>query len=111
MELLDTSALIDCFTGRRASLPRLVTLLEGGTRLGMTSLTLYEWRRGDRTSEELRDQQRLLPDAGAILFGPEEAAPSAELFRQLPRPRAQQMDIAIAANRRDFADIPGLRLV
>ena len=48
MELLDTSALIDCFTGRRASLPRLVTLLEGGARLGMTSLTLYEWRRGDR---------------------------------------------------------------
>ena len=56
-------------------------------------------------------------------FGPAEAALAAELYRQVPRPRGRELDLAIAAsailqdaalwtlNPRDFADLPRLRLV
>jgi predicted nucleic acid-binding protein len=63
-----------------------------------------------------------MPKELAIPFGYEEAVVSAKLYRSMRRPRGRETDIAIAAcaitreavlwtmNRKDFEDIPGLRL-
>ena len=68
------------------------------------------------------DQEKLFPSAAAIPFGHNEAALAAKLYRQAPRARSREIDIAIAAcaivheaalwtlNRDDFKDIPGLAL-
>ncbi len=71
---------------------------------------------------ELAAQEALFPLDKALPFGAAEALMSAELYRNIKRPRGREIDIAIAAcaivrdaelwtlNRADFADIPGLRL-
>lgn len=86
------------------------------------TLVLYEWLRGPRLPGELADQEALLPSESAVPFGVREAEIAARLYRQIPRPRGRDVDIAIAAcaiaretplwtlNRKDFADIPGLTL-
>ena len=63
-----------------------------------------------------------MPKALAVPYGYEEALVSASLYRSLRRPRGREIDIAIAAcaitrdvvlwtvNRKDFEDIPRLRL-
>lgn len=83
---------------------------------------LYEWLRGPRRSEELRAQEALFPAREALVFGPEEAQVAADLYRQLPRPKGREIDVAIAAcaivwnaslwtpNLTDFEDIPGVQL-
>jgi predicted nucleic acid-binding protein len=65
----------------------------------------------------------LFPNYEAVAFGPIEAAVAAAIYRSVKSPRRRQVDIAIAAtaisrdvalwtlNRRDFEDIPGLRLL
>lgn len=123
MILLDTSALVACVASPRPAAAHLEHLLAGGERLALPALTLYEWLRGPRSDAELEDQEALFPRAGAIPFGVEEAARAAVLFRRLARSRSRAIDLAIAAtalvhdaalwtlNPRDFADIPGLRLV
>jgi predicted nucleic acid-binding protein len=120
--LLDTSILIECFTGPRVLLPRLRATEATGEPIALPALVIYEWRRGPRTSYELAEQEDLYPTLRAITFGPQEAALSADLYRSVRRARAREIDIAIAAcaivneaklwtlNRADFADIPGLRL-
>ncbi|MGH9409863.1 MAG: type II toxin-antitoxin system VapC family toxin, partial [Vicinamibacterales bacterium] len=96
--------------------------LDEGVRLGLSTLVLYEWRRGPRTREELADQETLFPSAAAVAFSVREAEIAADIYRRLGRPRPREIDIAIAAcafaqdaalwtlNPRDFRDIPGLRL-
>jgi predicted nucleic acid-binding protein len=120
---VDTSALIDALTGPRRSLPRLRALVSEGDRIAISSLVLYEWRRGQRTRAELAAQESLLPLEDVVSFGPAEAARAAELYRQLTRPRGREIDLAIAAcalahgaglwtlNPADFKDIPGLTVV
>jgi len=68
---------------------------------------------------------RLAPVARSALiaYGPEEAQKSASVYRAVQRARGRDVDLAIAScalvngaalwtlNVRDFADIPGLRLV
>jgi predicted nucleic acid-binding protein len=88
----------------------------------LTALVLYEWLRGPRLPEELAAQEALFPGEAALGFGPEEAAIAAELYRQVPRPRGREIDLAIAAsalaaeatlwtlNLADFEDIDGLRV-
>jgi predicted nucleic acid-binding protein len=120
---LDSSVLIDALTGARRSAPRLRGLIEEGERIVLSSIVVFEWRRGPRTPEELEDQEALFPTSESIAFGPEEASIAAETYGKIKRARGREIDIAIAAcaishdadlwtlNPRDFQDIPDLRLV
>lgn len=120
MILLDTSALIDCLTGSRRSEPALRRAIASGEQVVLATIVLYEWLRGPRRAEELLAQEGLFPSRSAILFGPEEAAKAAELYRTVRAPRGREFDLAIAAcalcwgaqlwaaNIKDFHDIPGL---
>lgn len=120
---IDTSALIDALTGPRRSLPRLTALVQEGHRIALSSLVLYEWRRGPRTTAELAAQDALLPLDGIVPFDGSASTVAANLYRRMSRPRGREVDIAIAAcalhqgaalwtlNKDDFADVPGLTLV
>ena len=120
---LDTSVLVDVLTGPKRSAGRLRALIEHGERIGMSTLVLYEWRRGPRTREELRAQEALFPSGEAVPFETREAELAADAYRKMRRPRGREIDLAIAAcviahgaalwtlNRADFADITGLGLV
>ncbi len=123
MILLDTSALIDCLSGPQRSAAALRSAFEGGERVLVPALVLFEWLRGPRLPEELRVQEALFPRASATPFGPEEAATAAKLYGVVKRPRGREMDLAIAAcaltldaalwtlNIEDFQDVPGLDAV
>lgn len=120
--IVDTSALIDSLTGPKRSAKTMRAFIAAGERLLIPTLVLYEWHRGDRAEEELTAQSALLPAAGALPFGSDEAAVAARLYREVPRPRGREIDLAIAAhavvrqdelwtlNVEDFADIPDLLL-
>jgi predicted nucleic acid-binding protein len=120
--LVDTSVLVDALTGPRDSLAPLTRSVERGERLGLSSLVLYEYLRGPRSAAEIAHQEALLPTDGALPFGAAEAVVAAQLYREVPRARQRELDIAIAAtalahdaslwtlNAQDFRDIPGLRL-
>lgn len=120
---LDTSVLIDALAGPRRSAPALRRFIEGGERIGLCALVLYEWRRGPRRQAELTAQEALFPADLAAPFGPVEAKLAADIYRTIRRPRGREIDLAIAAcalaheaalwtlNPGDFADIPTLRLV
>ncbi len=122
MILVDTSALIRSLTGSRDALDRMEELVGAGERLRLSTLVLYEWRRGPRTPEELAYQEELLPSAEALPFDASAALLAADLFQALGSPRRRQIDIAIAAttlsagaqlwtlNVDDFRDIPELDL-
>jgi len=120
---IDTSALVDALTGPRRSLPSLIRLVEQGHRVTLSTLVLYEWRRGPRSAEDLTAQEELFPSEAAVVFDHDVAVLAARLFQAVPRARGRELDLAIAAcalhagaalwtlNPRDFVDIPGLRLV
>ena len=122
MILLDTSVLIDALTGSRRSAALLRRTIESGDRVVLTTLVLYEWQRGPRRPEELAAQEALWPSDAAIVFGAEEAATAAALYRSVRAPRGRELDLAIAAcairwraalwtlNTSDFRDVPGLDL-
>ncbi len=119
---LDTSILIDALTGPRRSLPGLRRIVADGIRVAVSSLALYEWRRGPRTADELAIEAALLGPEVTVGFGEREASMAAEIYRRLPQSRGREIDIAIAAcalvhhahvwtlNASDFDDIPGLGL-
>lgn len=119
---LDTSALVAAFCGERLAAAELRRIAADGDRLSISTLVLYEWRRGPRTSIEIADQERIVPAASAVPFGTREADIAAALYSRAGRARRREMDIAIAAcalandavlwtlNPRDFHDIPGLQL-
>jgi predicted nucleic acid-binding protein len=120
---LDTSALVAAFGESAAAFERLRHFVAAGERPGVSSIVLYEWWRGPRRSQELADQEALLPARAAFAFGTREAQIAAEIYRGLKRPRQREVDIAIAAcaiangaalwtlNPRDFRDIAGLEVV
>jgi len=120
---LDTSVLIDALAGPRRSLDDLDRLIREGHRVALSTIVLYEWWRGPRSRAELAVQEELFAAGNAVAFGTEEAALAARLYRDLPRPRGREVDLAIAAcaianaaafwtlNPGDFRDIPGLRLI
>lgn len=119
---LDTSLLIDALTGSRRSALKLRQAFERGERVLLTTLVLYEWRRGPRLREELAAQEALFPSATAVPFGPDEALVAASLYASVVRARGREIDLAVAAcaithsaalwtlNTRDFKDIPRLVL-
>jgi predicted nucleic acid-binding protein len=119
---LDTSVLVDALVGPRRSAGALREAIEKGERLTLSTLVLYEWRRGRRLPEELAAQEALFPNESAVAFGWHEAALAAELYRAVRRARGREIDLAIAAcalvhaaefwtlNAQDFRDIPGLTI-
>lgn len=120
---VDTSALVDALTGPRRSLDALISLVDEGHRLMVSTIVLYEWWRGPRTRAELGVQQELFPAAAAVPFGAEQADTAARLYRSVAKARGREVDLAIAAcaitsnaalwtlNPADFRDVPGIRLV
>ena len=123
MILIDTSALIDALTGPRRSLPQLRQLIQEGEKIRLTTLALFEWRRGPRLPQEVADQEILFPSDDAIPFETAEALLAADLYRKVKRPRGREIDLAIAScaiahnsalwtlNPVDFKDIPNLKLL
>jgi len=123
--VLDTSVLIEVVSVAADSpIPaRLRRFIANGERLAVPSLVLYEFLRGPRRAEEIAFQEALFPIGRALVFGAFEAQLSANLYRTVRRARGREIDLAIAScaiahdaalwtlNVRDFADIPGLRLV
>ena len=122
MILLDTSVLIDALTGTQRSARLVRRAMELDEELTLSSLVLYEWRRGARTGAELDMQEALWPSRDVIVFGPDDAATAAQLYRAVARPRGREIDLAIAAcaiqrnamlwtlNLKDVRDVPGLAL-
>ena len=122
MIVIDTSALIDCLAGARPVSYLLRNAVERGERFLLPSLVLFEWLRGPRQPAELAAQEALFPSEEAIVFGPREAAMSAQVYRLVKRPRQREIDLAIASTAivreaqlwtlhpDDFSDIPNLRL-
>lgn len=120
---VDTSALVDALTGPRRSLDTLIRLTDEGHRLMLSTIVLYEWLRGPRTRAELTAQEDLFPAEAAVGFGLDEARVAARLYKDVPRARGREIDLAVAAcavahnaaiwtlNPGDFRDVPGLRLV
>jgi predicted nucleic acid-binding protein len=120
---LDTSALIDAFTGPRRALTALTALVSDGHRIAVSTIVLYEWWRGPRVQAELLAQESVLPRERAVPFTAADAARAAGLYRAVPRSRGREIDLAIAAcaleqraalwtlNPDDFQDIPGLTLI
>ena len=93
---LDTSVLIEVFGGQKA-LARFRQLLNAGERIALSTIVLFEWRRGPRISEQIEAQEALFPSAEAIAFGPEEAMLAADIYKKIKRPRGREIDIAVAA--------------
>ena len=120
---LDTSALIDALTGPRRSLDGLIELAEEGHRVSVSAIVLYEWLRGPRARAELVAQEELFPRHACVPFGPAQADVAARLYRSLKSVRGREIDLAVAAcaladgaalwtlNKRDFDDIPNLKLI
>ena len=114
--------LVDSLTGPRRSGPLLRGAILEGEQLHVPVLVLYEWHRGPRSPQEMKDLEALLPAGQAVAFEAEDALLSARLYRSVRRARGREIDIAIAAcamnreaplwtlNNAEFADIPGLRL-
>jgi len=123
MTHLDTSVLIDAFSGAKSLAPRLRQLLDSGERIFLSTLVLFEWRRGPRIPEQIDAQEALFPSSEAISFGSAEALLAADVYQKIKRPRGREIDIAIAAcaivheahlwtvNPADFKDIPNLKLL
>ena len=119
---LDTSVLVDAFTGPRRSLPQVTAATVAGDVLAFCAIVAYEWLRGVRAETDAAAVTRLFDTRTIVPFGHTEADLAASLYRRVPRARQRQADLAIAAcaiergarlwtlNPRDFKDVPGLDL-
>lgn len=119
---LDTSVLVDAFTGPRRALPALRRATADGEVIAFSTLVQYEWLRGPCTELERGAVTEFFASEPLAVFGAREAETAAGLYGQIKGARQRQADVAIAAcaidhgarlwtlNRKDFADIPGLRL-
>jgi predicted nucleic acid-binding protein len=119
---VDTSVLVDAFTGQQRSMPRLHAVTARGDVVGFSTIALYEWRRGPRRESEKQAVEAFFEDELIVAFGKREAERAADVFRRVTRARQRHADLAIAAcaiehgallwtlNPSDFADVPGLTL-
>ena len=119
---LDTSILIDAFTGSRRSMAALRRTTAAREVVTFSTLVLYEWLRGPRTLEEREAVDGFFASDSVAVFGSREAERAAGLYGKVKRARQRQADLAIAAcaieqnarlwtlNRADFDDVPGLSL-
>ncbi len=123
MIFLDTSVLVESFTGSQPLLSSFRAMVGRNERLALSAIVLHEWLRGPRFAEELNLQEAMFPNNSIVPFGAEEAAIAARLYRSVQRARGREIDLMIAAiaihhdaelwtlNIADFKDIPGLRLL
>jgi predicted nucleic acid-binding protein len=119
---LDTSVLVDAFTGARRSLARLRAATAKGDVITFSTLVMYEWLRGPRTDSEKEAVDTFFELDLLSVFGRQEAERAAALYGGVKGARQRQADLAIAAcaielnarlwtlNRSDFEGIPGLML-
>lgn len=119
---LDTSLLIDAFTGSRRSLAAVRTATTRGDAITFSTIVLYEWLRGPRTDVETSAVATFVAGDLLAVFGVREAERAAALYRRVRGARQRQADLAIAAcaiqhgavlwtlNPVDFEDVPGLTL-
>jgi predicted nucleic acid-binding protein len=119
---LDTSVLVDAFTGPRRSLTFLESATVNGEVVTFSSIVLYEWLRGPRVEAEVETVRAFFQTDRLAPFGEREARTAATLYREVRRARHRQADLAIAAcaieqgatlwtlNADDFDDIPDLTL-
>jgi predicted nucleic acid-binding protein len=119
---LDTSVLVDAFTGPRRSLAAVRAATAAREAISFSSIVLYEWLRGPRTDDERRLVETFFEGDVIAVFGAREARLAAALYRRVTAARQRPADLAIAScaiehgarlwtlNHRDFADIPGLML-
>jgi predicted nucleic acid-binding protein len=119
---LDTSVLIDAFTGPRRSLRALHRITAAGDVTTFSTLVWYEWLRGPRSDAEREVVAEFFGLDLLAPFGVREGETAAALYRQVRRARQRHADLAIAAcaiehgaklwtlNGKDFADVPGLGL-
>jgi predicted nucleic acid-binding protein len=120
---LDTSVLVESFTGSQRLLDSFRAIVKQNDRLALPSVVLHEWLRGPRFLEELNLQEATFPTNSIVSFGAEEAVIGARLYKSVRRARGRKIDLMIAAcairhdaelwtlNVADFKDIPGLRLL
>ena len=94
---LDTSILIDAFSGRYRSMPAVAHAVAAGEVLTFSTIVLYEWLRGPRTNEERATVNRFFASERIAEFGEREAEKAAHLYRHVKRARQRQADLAIAA--------------
>src|SRR5206468_11924137 len=94
---LDTSVLIDLFSGEKPLAPRLRELLDRGERVSFSTLVLFEWRRGPRMPEHIAAQEALFPSSEAIPLGGGVALVASAVYWKINRPRGREVDISIAA--------------
>lgn len=114
--------MVEAFAPTGSAVRRLRALAGAGDHATFSSIALFEWLRGPRTTGELHLRSVMFPDDVIVPFGPAEAARAAGIYRGLTRARSREADIAIAAcaieydaqlwtlNAGDFRDIPGLTL-
>jgi predicted nucleic acid-binding protein len=119
---LDTSLLVDAFTGSRRSLAAIRAATVRGDSIAFATIVLYEWLRGPRTDAETSVVAAFFAGDPPPAFGVREAERAAALCRQVRGARQRQADLAIAAcaiqhgaalwtlNPADFEDVPGLNL-
>jgi predicted nucleic acid-binding protein len=119
---LDTSLLVDAFTGSRRSLVAVRTATARGDSIAFSTIVLYEWLRGPRSDAETSAVATFFAGEPPAAFGVHEAERAASLYRRVRGARQRQADLAIAAcalqhgaalwtlNPADFADVPGLTL-
>jgi predicted nucleic acid-binding protein len=119
---LDTDFLVVALSRAGRERRRLIGLAESACTIQISAVAWYEFARGPRTPEQLAVARSVLDEDGIIPLSEDLAQLAAELFRQLGSPRKRAADIAIAAtavttgallltrNRRDFDDIPELRV-
>jgi predicted nucleic acid-binding protein len=120
---LDTSVLIESFTGSQPLLASFRALVSRDERMAISTAVLYEWLRGPRFEAELALQEATFPKSSVVPFGAEESVIAAHLYKSLRKARGREIDLMIAAcalrhdaelwtlNAEDFKDIPGLRLL
>lgn len=123
MIFLDTSVLVESFTGNQPLLNSFRETIRNSERPALSSVVFHEWLRGPRFPQELDVQEAVFPSESIIAFNAEDAAIAARLYRAVRRPRGREIDLMIAAcairhdaelwtlNAADFKDIPGLRLL
>ncbi len=119
---LDTSVLIDAFTGRRRSMMALRSATAARDVTAFCAIVSYEWLRGPRSEVERKAVAEFFAADVVASFGAREAERAATLYRHVKSPRQRQADLAIAAcaiehgarlwtlNRADFDDVPELAL-
>src|SRR5438132_1022335 len=94
---LDTSVLVDAFTGKRRSLARLRSATAKGDVISFSTIVLYEWLGGPRTDGENEAVEAFFAVDLAPVFGRREAERAADLYRRVKGARQRQADLAIAA--------------